>query len=109
MKTITASEARTHFESVLKDVENGETVVVTRDVQPVARVSPPERDRADVAAAVEELLSLLEGVSIPETLISQYLPGSYERVRDGKVAAKAKPLAIAAVDRVLEDYFTACR
>lgn len=62
-----------------------------------------------VADAVEELLSLLEGVNIPETLISQYLPGSYERVRDGEVAAKAKPLAIAAVDRVLEDYFAACR
>ncbi len=62
-----------------------------------------------VATAVEDLLTLLDGVTIPETLISQYLPGSYERVRDGKVAAKAKPLALAAVDRVLEDYFVACR
>jgi D-tagatose-1,6-bisphosphate aldolase subunit GatZ/KbaZ len=62
-----------------------------------------------VATAVEDLLTLLDRVTIPETLISQYLPGSYERVRDGKVAAKAKPLALAAVDRVLEDYFVACR
>lgn len=62
-----------------------------------------------VAAAVEELLALLDGVVIAETLISQYLPGNYERVRDGEVAAQAKPLALAAVDRVLEDYFRACR
>ncbi|MNL50735.1 D-tagatose-1,6-bisphosphate aldolase subunit KbaZ [compost metagenome] len=58
---------------------------------------------------MEELLRLLDGVTIPETLISQYLTGSYERVRDGHVAPQAKALAIAAVDAVLEDYFSACK
>ncbi len=62
-----------------------------------------------VATAVDELLRLLDGVTIPETLISQYLAGSYERVRDGRVAPQAKALAIAAVDAVLEDYFAACK
>ncbi len=61
------------------------------------------------AAAVDELMSLLDGVAIPETLISQFLAGSYARVRNGEVAPQAKPLALAAVDAVLQDYFAACR
>jgi D-tagatose 6-phosphate 4-epimerase len=58
---------------------------------------------------VDELMSLLDGVAIPETLISQFLAGSYARVRNGEVAPQAKPLALAAVDAVLQDYFAACR
>jgi D-tagatose 6-phosphate 4-epimerase len=62
-----------------------------------------------IHAALEELFALLDGVEIPETLISQYLQGSYEAVRSGKVARSAEALALHAVDRVLEDYFEACR
>jgi antitoxin (DNA-binding transcriptional repressor) of toxin-antitoxin stability system len=40
MKTIAASEAETRFGALLQDDEKGETVIVTRDGQPVARVSP---------------------------------------------------------------------
>ncbi|MEB2844223.1 D-tagatose-bisphosphate aldolase, class II, non-catalytic subunit [Rhizobiales bacterium RZME27] len=63
----------------------------------------------EIDAAVKTLFDLLDGVEIPETLISQYLTGAYVPVRDGKVQPKARELALAAVDRVLEDYFEACR
>ncbi|MDM9620431.1 D-tagatose-bisphosphate aldolase, class II, non-catalytic subunit [Rhizobium sp. AC44/96] len=63
----------------------------------------------EINAAVSELLAILEGVEIPETLISQYLQGNYPAVRDGRVKPQAQDLALAAVDRVLDDYFTACR
>lgn len=63
----------------------------------------------EINAAVSELLAILDGVEIPETLISQYLQGNYPAVRDGRVKPQAQDLALAAVDRVLEDYFTACR
>ncbi|MDX3928195.1 MAG: D-tagatose-bisphosphate aldolase, class II, non-catalytic subunit [Shinella sp.] len=63
----------------------------------------------EVASAVEALFDLLEGVEIPETLIGQYLQGSYAAVREGRVKPEAKALAIAAIDRVLEDYFEVCR
>ncbi len=63
----------------------------------------------EMNAAVEELFAVLGSASIPETLISQYLQGSYSAVRDGRVKPTAKALALAAVDRVLDDYFTACR
>ena len=63
----------------------------------------------EVAAATDMLFSALEEVIIPETMICQYLQGLYPQVRSGKVKADAKALAIAAVGRVLEDYFEACR
>ena len=63
----------------------------------------------EVTAAVDALFSILQGVAIPETMISQYLQGLYPRVRRAKIKPEAKTLAIAAVDTVLEDYFEACR
>jgi D-tagatose-1,6-bisphosphate aldolase subunit GatZ/KbaZ len=62
-----------------------------------------------IAAAVDALFELLDKVDIPETLISQYLPGVYPSVRDGTVEPRARSVALAAVDRVLDDYFHACR
>jgi D-tagatose-1,6-bisphosphate aldolase subunit GatZ/KbaZ len=62
----------------------------------------------DVAKAVKDLFDTLAGVTIPETLISQYLQNSYTLVRDGLIEPNAKALALASVDAVLEDYFVAC-
>jgi D-tagatose-1,6-bisphosphate aldolase subunit GatZ/KbaZ len=63
----------------------------------------------DVSAAVAALFHILDGVVIPETLISQHLKGLYPKLRSGAVRPEAGALAIAAVDVVLEDYFEACR
>ena len=63
----------------------------------------------EVSAAVAALFETLDGVTIPETLISQYLQASYSRVRQGLVKPEAKALALSYVDVVVEDYFEACR
>lgn len=63
----------------------------------------------EISAAVDELFAILDGIEIPETLISQYLPRLYPLIRSGSVEPEAGALAIAAVDIVLEDYFEACR
>lgn len=63
----------------------------------------------EIDNAVKELFAMLDGMVIPETLISQYLQGIYPAARDGRVKPEANALAIAAVDRILDDYFTACR
>ena len=55
MKTIAASEAETRFAALLQEVENGETIIVTRNGQPVARVSPMGEERPGVAEAIETL------------------------------------------------------
>ena len=49
MKTIGASEARTHFARLLDRVANGERIVITRHGTPVARFVPfakPDGERA---------------------------------------------------------------
>jgi D-tagatose 6-phosphate 4-epimerase len=61
-----------------------------------------------VTAAVDELFALLGDGVIPETLISQYLAGLYPAVREGRATPTAEGLALAAVDKVLGDYFEAC-
>ncbi len=63
----------------------------------------------EVDAAVKALFDLLDGVDIPETMVSQYLQASYLALREGRVQPRARDLALAAVDHVLEDYFAACR
>ena len=55
MKRVGAYEAKTHFGELLREVENGETIIVTRHGQPVARISPMARDEDDVAAAMAEI------------------------------------------------------
>ena len=75
MKTIAASEAVTRFGAVLQEVEKGETVILTRDGQPVARVSPMGEERPGVADALETLRryhrehrTALDGMSIRELI-----------------------------------------
>ena len=55
MKEVGATEAMRRFSALLREVENGETVIVTRHGFPVARLSPVDKEVDDVAAAIEEI------------------------------------------------------
>lgn len=55
MKTVGAYEAKTHFSELLRDVENGETVTVTRHGVAVARLVPIHDLNRDSSVAIEEL------------------------------------------------------
>jgi D-tagatose-1,6-bisphosphate aldolase subunit GatZ/KbaZ len=59
--------------------------------------------------AVQRLLGHLSETSIPEPLISQFLPSLYRRVADGTVPAAPRELALEAVRDVLRVYAAACR
>ena len=59
--------------------------------------------------AVQQLLSCLSETTIPEPLISQFLPRLYRRVADGTVPAAPSELALEAVRDVLRIYAAACR
>ncbi|MDR7031161.1 D-tagatose-bisphosphate aldolase, class II, non-catalytic subunit [Rhizobium rosettiformans] len=64
---------------------------------------------AEAEAAVNRLLTMLDGRSIPETLVSQYLGALYPAVLRGQAAPDARSLQLAAVRRVLGLYARACR
>lgn len=59
---------------------------------------------ADARAAVQALLQRLHGVTIPETLISQYLPGQHERVMLRATRPEPRTLLIEGVRDVLRRY-----
>ena len=59
--------------------------------------------------AVDGLLSALQGVRIPETLIGQHLPRLHRRVVAGVLPPDARLLLIEAVRDVLRAYSRACR
>ena len=58
--------------------------------------------------AVTALFDLLGDRDLPETLIGQYLGGLYPDLRAGRLPPRARDLALAAVDRVTQDYIAAC-
>ena len=54
MREVGSYEAKTRLPELLREVERGETVVITRRGRPVARLVPAEEiDRAKVREAIE--------------------------------------------------------
>jgi len=66
MTEVSATDANRHFSKLLRDVENGATVTITKDGQPVAVIMPAaEIERR--AAAQERLWALMRkgsGISV---------------------------------------------
>lgn len=61
----------------------------------------------EAVAAVDRLFAKLDAVSIPETLVSQYLGRLYPAVAAGGPGPTPKNLCLAAIDLALEPYRTA--
>ena len=61
-----------------------------------------------VVAALEQLIANLDAHSPPPALLSQYLPAGYQAVREGRIEARARELAMHHVTLVLEQYAFAC-
>jgi D-tagatose-1,6-bisphosphate aldolase subunit GatZ/KbaZ len=58
----------------------------------------------EALAAVDRLFATLGAVSIPETLVSQYIGRLYPAVAAGELAVTPKALCLAAIDLALEPY-----
>ncbi len=63
----------------------------------------------DVRRAVDRLVTNFEGRKIDETLLSDYLPLQYRRVRAGLVLNRALSLIVDAIGCALTPYLAACR
>ncbi len=60
MKTVGAFEGKTHFSRLLAEAEAGETIIITKNGRPVARLGPlatPEEELAP-GAALAALLAM---------------------------------------------------
>lgn len=72
-REIQASEAKTHFARLLNEVERGETIIITRHGQAIARIVPEasqkrQREIDEALADIEELRKHTGKVSIEEIL-----------------------------------------
>jgi D-tagatose-1,6-bisphosphate aldolase subunit GatZ/KbaZ len=63
----------------------------------------------EVKRACASLMQRLAGVPLPLTLLSQYLPGQYTAVREGRLPNEPRELLLEGVARVLRAYSDACR
>ncbi|HVS46060.1 MAG TPA: type II toxin-antitoxin system prevent-host-death family antitoxin [Verrucomicrobiae bacterium] len=61
-RTVGADEAKTHFSALLSEVESGETITVTRNGEPVARLVPVEGRRERIRRLLEETKDLRERI-----------------------------------------------
>lgn len=78
MQHVSVTEAKTHWSQILDDVEQGETIMITRHGRPVAKLMPLGRPIAtpeERAAAVEAMMRFAEehqlttgGMSIREMI-----------------------------------------
>jgi D-tagatose-1,6-bisphosphate aldolase subunit GatZ/KbaZ len=62
----------------------------------------------DVQAALTKLMANLDEVSLPVSLISQFMPEIYPGIRSGAIANSATNLVVARIRSVLDDYSYAC-
>ena len=78
MREIQATEAKTHLADLLRHVEHGETVAITRHGKTIAHLVPAHaQDRADREAAVDHFLQLRDGwertgMSLDEILATRH-------------------------------------
>lgn len=77
MAEVTAYEAKTHLPRLLRAVERGESVTITRHGKPVARLVPVENQRrAEVAEAIERIKALRR--RLPKVPLDEILAARHE-------------------------------
>jgi D-tagatose-1,6-bisphosphate aldolase subunit GatZ/KbaZ len=64
--------------------------------------------KPEIAAAVEKLIANLSAVSIPESMLSRYLPAQYLRVRNVEISCEPVGLIVDHVRDALRPYAAAC-
>ena len=76
-REVQASEAKTHFARLLNEVERGETIVITRHGQAIARIVPEARVRQEeIDRAIEDLAEL--GKQIGTITVEEILAWRHE-------------------------------
>jgi D-tagatose-1,6-bisphosphate aldolase subunit GatZ/KbaZ len=61
-----------------------------------------------VQSALGRLLQNLRGKKLPLTLVSQFIPGQWERIRSGQIDNTPEAVVLEKVNSVLEEYAFAC-
>lgn len=63
MKTVGAFEAKTHFSKLIRDVEHGETIAITKTKRVVARLIPIDQKNARLKA-ISHIINLRQDITL---------------------------------------------
>jgi prevent-host-death family protein len=63
MRNVGIFEGKTHFSALIKDVQAGETIIVTKNGEPVAQIVPIPERRSEADAAMDRILSRRVGLN----------------------------------------------
>jgi prevent-host-death family protein len=77
MRTIRLSEAKAHLSELLDQVEQGETLLITRHGRPVARVVPERDERESEIARVMERIEAFRR-TMPRLTLNDLLSSRHE-------------------------------
>ncbi len=72
MKQVGVYEAKTHLPSLLDEVEQGETITITRHGRPIARVVPI-RERRSVHETIEAIEAFRKGHTLGDISIKEVI------------------------------------
>ncbi len=64
MKTVGVYEARTQLSELLREVEAGETVSITRNGREIAHVIPAPKSTADIQKLIDEWFEYRDGAGV---------------------------------------------
>ena len=68
MRTVGTNEARTHLAGLLREVEKGTTITITRNGRAIAKLFPLAQNHDDPAAVIAELRAFRRGVQLKGSL-----------------------------------------
>ena len=105
----TLDEAMQHVPAYWKDHYHG----TPREISFARKYSLSDRVRyywgiPQVQSSLDRLFKNLAGKPLPQTLVSQFMPGQWEKIRNGQIANTPESLILDKVISVLDTYALAC-
>lgn len=73
MKEIGAYEAKTSLPALLRAVEKGERVVITRSGKPVADLTPHQEPQQDPRGTIARIREMRRGVTLGDTSLKELI------------------------------------
>jgi prevent-host-death family protein len=64
MHQVGAFEAKTHLPELLRRVEEGESITITKHGKPVAQLIPAQQEKPDVRKVIDDMLEFREKANI---------------------------------------------
>ena len=73
MRRVGAYDAKTHLSQLLEEVAEGKSITITKHGHAVAKLTPPDRTRADPGVVIRELRAFRQGITLGELSVRELI------------------------------------